>query len=71
MIKRIQDLGNNWPIRLITIDARENLVKWYEELEFVRMKVNSSGQDGVTVAMYYDCGKYEKELQEYLENMYE
>lgn len=45
-------LAVNWPIRVITIDAREDLVTWYEKLGFRKMITNTLGQDGVTVSMF-------------------
>ena len=65
MIKRAEDLALQWPIRLITIDARKELVEWYKKIGFHEMMINSPGQDGVTVAMYYDCMKYSEQLSRY------
>ena len=70
-IKKIEELAVDWPIRLITIDARIDLVKWYERNGFKKFKKNTPGQDGVTVAMYYDCMKFPQELVAFLEEMYE
>lgn len=53
------------PFRLITIDARNDYVKWYERLGFIKCPVNSSGQDGYTTKMYIDCLRNEKGLREY------
>lgn len=64
-------MADAWPVRLITIDAREELEEWYVKEGFIRMKRNTIGQDGVTVAMYYDCKKFSKELKEYMEDFYE
>lgn len=71
LIKKIEDMAIDWPIRLITIDARIDLVKWYERNGFKKIKINTPGQDGVTVAMYYDCMKFRQELTAFLEAMYE
>ena len=46
-------LAANWPIRVITIDAREDLVTWYEKLGFRKMVYNTPGQDGITVSMFW------------------
>lgn len=70
IIKDVQEFSNSWPIRVITIDARLDLVKWYESIGFVKMKTNTVGQDGTSEAMYFDCKKYTKELEEYLDDLY-
>lgn len=67
MIRDVEDMAEHWPVRLITIDARIDLVQWYEKLGFRKMCVNTVGQDGVTVAMYFDCMRYSTELREYIE----
>lgn len=69
IIKTVQDLSNNWPIRVITIDARTELVKWYTEQGFVKMESNTPGQDGVTVRMYFDCHRFTEDLQQYINDM--
>lgn len=71
IIRRIEDMAVNWPIRVITIDARSDLIGWYEKIGFRRMHQNTLGQEGVTVAMYFDCMVYYNELKEYMENCYE
>lgn len=70
MIKRIEDLANDWPISMITIDARCNLVNWYEREGFKKMRKNVPGQEGVTVAMYYSCIMEPDRLHDYIEEMY-
>lgn len=67
IIKNILDLADQWPIRVFTIDAERNLVDWYESLGFKHMLRNTPGQDGTTVAMYFDCMKYAYELESYVE----
>ena len=69
IIKRIQDLAEEWPVSMITIDARDELVEWYEQVGFKKMVKNSPGQDGITVAMYYSCIKHPEKLKEYMEEM--
>ena len=71
MIKRTEELADVWPIRLITIGARTELVGWYEKEGFKKMRKNTPGQDGVTVAMYYDCMKFANELTEYMQEICE
>ncbi len=71
IIRRAEQLADNWPIRLITIDARADLVGWYEKEGFKKMKENTPGQDGVTIAMYYDCMKFSEELIEYMQEICE
>lgn len=53
IIKEVEILAEKWPIRVITIDAREDLVSWYERLGFRKMVNNTPGQDGVTVSMFF------------------
>ncbi len=65
VIKRIKDLSKEWPIRVITIDARKELVDWYTKEGFQMMEKNTVGQDGVTDAMYYSLINYPKEIDEY------
>ena len=69
IIKRIEELAEQWPIRVITIDARENLVAWYKREGFKMMMSNPSGQQGITQAMYFDCIKYPEKLDEYINSM--
>lgn len=64
-------LAANWPVRVITIDARENLVMWYEKLGFRKMVYNTPGQDGVTVSMFLDCMQKKDEFTEYIDSIYE
>ena len=64
-------LAANWPVRVITIDAREDLVTWYEELGFRKMVHNTPGQDGVTVSMFLDCMQQKEEFIEYIDSIYE
>ena len=71
IIKDIEQFAENWPIRVITIDARNDLVEWYEKQGFKRMRKNTVGQDISTVAMYFDCMKFSHELETYLESQYE
>lgn len=69
--KQVCDLAADWPIRVITIDARTDLVDWYTKVEFKKMKNNTIGQTGITEAMYYDCMRFPEELQQYVEDMSE
>ena len=71
IIKDVQEFSNSWPIRVITIDARVDLVSWYESIGFVKMKMNTPGLDGTSVAMYFDCMRYTEDLEEYLDNLCE
>ena len=70
-ISRIEQLADSWPVSMITIDARCDLVQWYEREGFKCMKKNKPGQNGYTVAMYYSCIRQPEELQAYIEEMYE
>ena len=71
IIKNVELLAANWPVRVITIDARENLVMWYEKLGFRKMVYNTPGQDGVTVSMFLDCMQKKDEFTEYIDSIYE
>ena len=71
MISRVDKFAKEWPIRVITIDAREELVTWYERIGFKRISKNFDGQSGYNVAMYMSCLKYGDELEEYLKSQYE
>ena len=68
IIKDVEELSNLWPIRVITIDARVELVDWYKKVGFVKMINNSPGQEGQTVRMYFDCMKFSGELAAYIED---
>ncbi len=69
-ISRIVELSNDWPISMITIDARTDLVGWYEKEGFKPMVKNKPGQNGYNVAMYYSCIRNPEKLQEYYDEMY-
>ena len=68
IIKAVQKLALEWPIRVITLDARIELVDWYKREGFVKLKSNTPGQNGTTEAMFFDCMNFSKELSEYLES---
>ena len=70
IIKNIVDFTEFFPIRVITIDARSDLIEWYRKLGFQEMLKNTVGQDGVTKAMYFDCLRCADELNRYLESKY-
>lgn len=69
IIKNVRELADYWPVRVITIDATLDHYEWYKRMGFLDMKENSPGQDGVTIAMYLDCHKFERELNEYIKNI--
>lgn len=69
IIEYVRQLTQRWPIRIITIDARNELIHWYKEEGFLFMPHNRVGQDGVTRAMYMDCFRYQKELNDYIESI--
>ena len=66
IIKRVKDLAEIWPIRVITIDAISELVDWYGKAGFVKMNHNTTGQDGTTEAMYFDCMIHKDQLENYI-----
>lgn len=70
IIKSIKDYALSFPIRLITIDARNDLVNWYKKMGFIEFPQNKEGQEGVTTRMYIDCLIRKKELDEYVNSYY-
>lgn len=71
IIKNVKNLSELWPIRVITIDAKSDLVDWYKREGFKKMKNNTVGQEGTTEAMYFDCMRYGDELEKYIDSIYE
>lgn len=69
IIMDIKKMSKVWPVRVITLDARTELVHWYEKCGFRKMVKNTEGQDGVTVAMFLDCMHYSEALEEYVMEM--
>ena len=69
ILNDILDMAERWPIRVVTIDAKLHLVDWYKNLGFIEMKNNTDGQDGVTLAMFFDCMKHGKDLEEYIDSI--
>ncbi|MBQ6982253.1 MAG: GNAT family N-acetyltransferase [Synergistaceae bacterium] len=67
---KCRKLADNWPVRVITIDAKVNLIQWYRKFDFQEMPRNAESQDGVTVSMYYAFTTYDKELLEYCEGAF-
>lgn len=65
IIKSIKDYLYHIPFRLITIDARNDYIKWYESFGFIKCPVNSAGQDGYTTKMYLDCMLNEEKIKAY------
>lgn len=66
IIKDIKQYAALLPIRLITIDARDDLVDWYKKMGFIEFPQNPQWQEGVTTKMYIDCLIHQKELDEYV-----
>lgn len=69
IIAYVRQLTQMWPVRIITIDARLNLMEWYKKEGFLNMVHNKPGQEGVTQAMFMDCMGYEEELSEYIDSL--
>ena len=69
IIKSIKDYTLLFPIRLITIDARDDLIEWYKSFGFVEFPQNQEWQGGYTTKMYIDCMIRSKELEEYLQSI--
>lgn len=65
IIGSIFELAKKWPIVMITIKARNDLVDWYKRVGFKLMPHNTPGQQGVTTDMYMPCSIYTNELAEY------
>ena len=55
IIKQVEQLNLRWPVRIITIDALEDLVPWYESIGFKKAIYNPPESEGITVAMFFDC----------------
>lgn len=70
IIKDIKEYAVHLPIRLITIDARNDLVSWYKKMGFAEFPQNPKWQEGVTTKMYMDCLLHQKELDEYLSSLF-
>ena len=70
IIKNIIDFTEFFPIRVITIDARSDLIDWYRKFGFQEMLKNTVGQDGITKAMYFDCLRCADELNRYLKRVH-
>lgn len=66
IIKNCRELADVWPVRVITLDANVNLVRWYSGFDFRKTLSNTAGQDGVTTMMFLDCMRYSAELEEYV-----
>lgn len=69
VVKSIKDCAQVFPIRLITIDARVDLVEWYKRMGFVPFPQNEADQNGYTLKMYIDCLFRQKMLEEYIESV--
>ena len=69
LIKKIRSWAEFIPIRVITIDAMDNLTEWYKREGFQQMPHNTEGQDGVTTYMYMDCLKNPQKLADYINEM--
>ncbi|MCM1232330.1 MAG: GNAT family N-acetyltransferase [Ruminococcus flavefaciens] len=70
IIKDIKEYAAQLPIRLITIDARDDLVDWYRKMGFVEFPRNEKWQEGVTTKMYIDCLIHQRELDAYFDSMF-
>lgn len=68
IIEKVRQLSIFWPIRVITIDAKLDLIGWYSKIGFNKMINNTVGQDGTTEAMYFDCMNHMNQLKEYLDS---
>ena len=56
IIRNVQNLSKNWPIRLITLDALKEKYEWYKRLGFKPFFNNDDDMDeSPTVLMYIDC----------------
>lgn len=66
IIQDIMNLSIKFPIRLITIEALNELKTWYENIGFTVLK---SGYKEETTLMYIDClsGNNKQKIEEYTE----
>lgn len=65
IIRQTNELVKRIPISVITIDARSDLVSWYEKEGFKKMLKNTPGQGEITTAMFYNCLQFADKLSEY------
>lgn len=70
IVKDIKEYAVHLPIRLIMIDARNDLVNWYKKIGFTEFPQNPEWQEGVTTKMYIDCLIHQKELDKYVSSSY-
>lgn len=66
LIAKARQLGNEWPIRAITMDARNELVNWYSKENFEKMCANPAQQEGVSTAMFIEFNPYDDELNRFI-----
>lgn len=71
IISNMVNLSKNWPIRVITLDATEDLVGWYKKEGFKCMENNRAGQDRITKAMFKDCHRFKQEVKVYEKHLLE
>ena len=48
IIKSIKDYALSFPVRLITIDARKDLVGWYKRMGFIEFPYNPKDVHGLS-----------------------
>lgn len=69
IIKDIKDYALKFPIRLITIDARNDLLDWYKKFGFIEFPENPEWQKGYTTKMYLDCMINKEALEIYTSSL--
>lgn len=67
LIAKARIMACEWPIRVITMDARNELVGWYSKENFSKMCANPTQQEGVSTAMFIEFNPYNSELENYVE----
>lgn len=55
IVKGVRELCENWPIRLITLDALKEKYDWYCSLGFLPFNKEDLEDDNTTIHMYLDC----------------
>ncbi len=68
IVKNIKKLSENWPIRMITLDALKDKYKWYLKNGFLAFNEKDLDNNDSIIEMYIDCQTtYNKErLEKYV-----
>ncbi|MDO4343711.1 MAG: GNAT family N-acetyltransferase [Eubacteriales bacterium] len=55
IITEVMKLCQNWPVRLITLDALKEKYEWYRSIGFVAFNEEDQKDNDSTIKMYLDC----------------